>query len=149
MIFRSRSDAAFRHPVVGDVIVFIRGRGAKGEKIVKWGYEEELLYITDEILNPTQYRMTRVVTPKGGRPVSTVLWFGHNIADLRKHFPVETRQRGQHPILAGVTMTSEGVVRVFFEKLDKEFNPLTAGITGTGSHPDGEWVTCDDPRIKR
>lgn len=144
MTFRSRTDAPFRHPEVGDGIVFIRGRGAKGEKIVKWGYEKELLTVLDSVQNPPHYRMIRVVHPNSGKGSKTVLWLGTSITDLRKHFPLETRQKGQRPVVAGVTMTSEGTTRVYFEKLDTEFNPLT----GLGSHPDGEWVPCDDPRKK-
>lgn len=113
-------------PVEGDKIVFMRGEGIKGEKIMRWAYLEEATDAVKRFMSLPDYRLVEYRTGIGGKGKTTkVLWAGDNLFDLSAKFPPYRR------LELGLSSTSEGTVNRVFEVHDK------AAKT---------WTKCDDPR---
>ena len=132
-------------PKTGDKVVFIRGFGAKGEKIVKWGYQHELQdAITDctGFITPT-YRLVKEVRTVGNR-ISTrhILWEGEDLGDLCKKFPM---RRGSE-FKVGLTQNGEGTTKVFFELMEAEASDHV--IDNVITRVPASWEQCEDPREK-
>jgi hypothetical protein len=130
-----------RTPQIGEIIVFSRAPGRKGDKACPWGFAEEwdttIKWLNSRpIIRVVRTRRDWYKSPPSPPEVS-VIWEGKNIFELSAKF----HRQEIHPHDTTTTQVADDLKPVFLEAghIDTRYNYEVM------TH--GRWIPCPDPRV--
>lgn len=119
-----------KQPEKGDKLIFVRGRGPKGDRVAGWGYAWQYDEVMTSIKQRPVFRLVRA-TSNCGQQTTVVVWEGQDVSQLSASYPKYLRDGEVCDCLEAVLIDSgTSSWRYFFEQ-------KTGDI----------WKRCDDPRV--
>lgn len=125
--------ARLRDPKRGEVLVFQRSLGRKGDKASPWGYLPNWQEAEEIIANRPMYRVFKHQGFRGEyKSDPEILWEGSDLEELLKKYPLPTGSRspGADPLISFWSHDDGPESKHWFERQEK----------------DEPWERCDDPR---